>query len=146
MKGKQKEKFKKTVRVWNVSYKSGESVRVATVEHHTESQPGCSGCHAPCCRGAISPVLNQEEFLSKAHPMEFVKPERWFRKHVPRGARHRIEKIAVLKVNDDACVYFDKETCLCTNWENRPASCRSYDCREDDRPGIRWVPRVEKGA
>tara|TARA_E500000305_G_C3806593_1_gene136489 strand:- start:73 stop:489 length:417 start_codon:yes stop_codon:yes gene_type:complete len=47
------------------------------------------------------------------------------------------------KPNGD-CVYLDLET-GCTNYENRPRVCRTYDCRSDY---IQWIekPRAERRA
>ena len=29
------------------------------------------------------------------------------------------------------CVWFDQETCRCAAWEERPQTCREYDCNRD---------------
>lgn len=34
---------------------------------------------------------------------------------------------------DGLCVHFKRETCSCGIYEQRPAICRSYDCRNDRR-------------
>src|SRR5579875_775272 len=35
--------------------------------------------------------------------------------------------------SDDRCVHQDRETYACTVYHNRPATCRTYDCRHDKR-------------
>lgn len=47
------------------------------------------------------------------------------------------------KSNGD-CIYLDLKT-GCTNYENRPTVCRTYDCRSDY---IQWIakPRTERRA
>ena len=39
----------------------------------------------------------------------------------------------IAKVEDGYCVHFDKTTCKCKIWENRPVPCRGFDCRNDKR-------------
>jgi Fe-S-cluster containining protein len=40
------------------------------------------------------------------------------------------------------CVHLDLETCRCTVYEHRPAICRSYDCRHDERIWLDFENRV----
>jgi Fe-S-cluster containining protein len=39
----------------------------------------------------------------------------------------------IAKVGDGYCVHFDKTTCKCRIWKNRPVPCRGFDCRKDRR-------------
>lgn len=32
------------------------------------------------------------------------------------------------KTPDGYCIHFDRETCLCKNWHQRPRACREYSC------------------
>ena len=122
--------MEKVVQVWNVPLKIGITIRVATIEQG-ERKPSllCSGCKALCCHGEIRPVLTAEEFLSKKFPMEYIEPEPWLKKQVPRA-----EWIAVLKFNRSGeCPFWDREGLKCKIWPEPPASCLAYDCREDPR-------------
>lgn len=44
--------------------------------------------------------------------------------------------------SDGHCVHNDRETGACTVYEQRPAVCRTYDCREDKRIWIDFEKRI----
>jgi Fe-S-cluster containining protein len=39
----------------------------------------------------------------------------------------------IAKDADGYCRHLDRETCTCTVYEQRPVTCRGYDCRKDER-------------
>ena len=110
---------------------SGKVIRVATIEQHDKRKSMCAGCSAPCCKGILQPVLNEEEFISRKFQMDFIPSPLWLREKV-EGADY----LAVLKVTEKGCVYHDRKTNLCTLWPDCPKACLAYDCRMDDRPEI----------
>lgn len=121
---------KNLVKVWNVPLKIGRTIRVATIEQRERKpSPFCVGCKALCCHGKIRPVLSAEEFLEKKFPMEYIEPDEWLKKQVPRA-----QWIAVLKFKENGdCLFWDGEKLKCEIWPNPPMSCLAYDCREDTR-------------
>lgn len=121
---------KRLVRVWNVELLNGAKIKAATIEQAERKPSMCSGCSAPCCKGILSPVLNQEEFLSKKFDSKFTVVPDWLREKVP-SATH----IVTLNVTDEGCPYHKDD--LCTVWDDPPKSCLAYDCREDERPFIK---------
>lgn len=55
----------------------------------------------------------------------------------------------VKKREDGFCVHHDRETCRCRVYANRPAICRTYDCRNDERIWSDFenrIPADEKAA
>lgn len=57
------------------------------------------------------------------------------------GNTEEIEGQLVLKRQDNGdCIYLDSET-GCTNYENRPSICRSFDCR---RGYMHWMGHSRK--
>ena len=126
--------MRQAVQVWNVPLKVGPTIRVATIEQgERKPSPLCLDCKALCCHGEIRPVLTAEEFLGRKFPMEYIEPEPWLKKQVPRT-----EWVAVLKFNQNGeCSFWDGESLKCKVWPNPPASCLAYDCREDSREKMR---------
>ena len=131
-------KVKIPVKVWNISYENGQTIKVATIESgDRKPSPLCVNCQALCCHGKIRPVLNSDEFLNKKFPMEFIEPEEWFKKQVSRA-----KWLAVLKFNDrGACQFWDGEKLRCKIFPNCPKSCLAYDCREDSRVEMKQFAR-----
>ena len=115
---------------WKVNLRSGHELKVTTIEQGPRKpSPLCLNCKAPCCHGKIRPVLTAQDFLEKRFPMEFIEPEGWLKKQVPRS-----QWIAVLKFKENGeCPFWDEETSKCKAWPNPPAACLAYDCREDPR-------------
>ena len=126
---------KNLVQVWNVNLKSGHKLRVATIEQGVRKPSLCVGCQALCCRSKIRPVLTAEEFLSKKFPTEYIEPDLWLKRQVPRA-----QWIAVLKFNENGeCPFFDSNELKCRLWPNPPKSCLAYDCREDPREEMKGL-------
>lgn len=51
-----------------------------------------------------------------------------------RVLRWEIESPYLLRQESDGyCTYMDRGSCGCTTYESRPAPCRIYDCRDDQR-------------
>lgn len=125
-------KDKHLVKVWNIEIAvNGDKLKVATIEQPPRKPSMCDGCSAPCCRGILYPVLNEDEFLNRKFTMQYMTPPEWLSKDVP-NATH----IATLAVDPhEGCPYYKDG--LCSVWPNPPASCRAYDCREDDRKEIK---------
>lgn len=76
----------------------------------------CAGC-ARCCRSA---------FLVKLRPEEAAR--------LPHDVR---DGAAYLQHRGRDCVMFDAETNRCSIYEDRPVSCRQYDCRPLWLAGLR---------
>jgi len=124
------------VRVWRVRLKTGHTVKVATIEQGARRPSMCDGCYAPCCRGALLPILTSEEFLSRRFKFTYIPLPKWLR---DKGCN--ADFLATLAVGESGCPYFDPKTNLCTIWPNCPRSCLAYDCRLDERPEIRRFAR-----
>ena len=123
------------VSIWKVNRKAdGMTIRVATIEQGERKESMCKGCSAPCCKGILQPVMNAEEFLSRAFPMEFIPVPDWLREHIGNKA----DFLAVLRVTDRGCPFHNSIINSCTIWPNCPKSCKAYDCREDTRDSIRF--------
>lgn len=79
-------------------------------------------CHGRCCSFTIT--------LSRQDLEE-------------RELRWRIDEPYLLAQGDDGrCVYQARETGFCGNYEHRPATCRTYACREDRRVWIDFENRI----
>lgn len=48
----------------------------------------------------------------------------------------------VRKREDGFCVHHDQKTCHCMVYNNRPAICRTYDCRNDERIWFDFENRI----
>lgn len=119
------------VRVWNVSLKNGQTIKVATIEQGKRKPSMCDGCSAPCCQGMFLPILTEDEFLNRKFPISYTKPEPWLEKQVSNA-----QYLATLAVTEKGCPYFDWKTHKCKIFPNCPKGCLSYDCRTDVRPKI----------
>lgn len=71
-------------------------------------------CGAACCT-SFSVVLTAEEAASNKYLWDIAFPYR------------------LLVDEAGTCVYFDRTSLSCTIWADRPAACRTFDCRKDDR-------------
>ena len=121
------EKPLQAVRVWNVALKTGGIIKVATIEQTGRVKTMCDGCSAPCCKGVLHPILNEEEFTSKKFPFQYAPVPDWLREKIGPGA----DCIAVVHVNEIGCVFHDAKTNLCRIWPHCPESCNVYDGRQD---------------
>lgn len=77
----------------------------------------CSNCQACCCRLEVM-VLTETGV-----PPEHIKQDRW-------GSE------TMLRLDDGWCSALDRETFMCSIYENRPLICRefemgSYECEEE---------------
>ncbi len=71
-------------------------------------------CDAACCT-SFNVFLTADEAASNKYLWDVAMPYR-------------------LLVDDDGrCVYFDNVGHRCTIWQDRPAACRNFDCRDDGR-------------
>lgn len=68
------------------------------------------GCHSFCCR-----------LLVRLRPEEMTR----------QGEEGLPPKGFVDKDVDGLCVHFERETGLCAIWEDRPITCREYECNSD---------------
>lgn len=78
----------------------------------------CSSHHATCgaaCCTSFSVVLTAEEAASNKYLWDIAFPYR------------------LLVDEQGTCVYFDRTSLSCSIWNDRPAACRTFDCRKDDR-------------
>ena len=116
------------VRVWTVTV-DGKPVRVATVEQGPRKPSMCDHCSAPCCRGFLHPVLQEDEFKERKFPTTFLPAPDWLKE-----ATDRAQFIAVLAMGKNGCSYLVDGKC--SIWPDCPKGCLSYDCREDTRPEI----------
>ena len=123
----------KIVRVLNVPTKKGITIRVATIEQNGRKEPPCKGCSAPCCKGSLIPVLTEDELQFKKFPFQFIEAPEWLIAQVPRA-----QYLAVLKMGENGCEFFDSSLNICKIFPNCPKSCLSYDCREDSRMDEIW--------
>ncbi len=115
--------MKHRVRVWDI--------KITTVEQLEKECNGkiCKGCDVPCCKGLLIPLLNYDEFLSGKYPIRVVDiPE--LKKDVPNS-----QNVIGLAMRKEGC-FFLKDN-KCSIYKNRPKACRIYDCRVDERPGIK---------
>ena len=119
-------------RVWNVALKTGGAIKVATIEQAGRVRTMCDGCSAPCCKGMLHPILNEEEFTSRKFPFQYAPVPAWLLEKIGPIA----DCIAVVHVNESGCVFHDHKTNLCRIWPHCPESCKAYDCRQDTREPI----------
>ncbi len=128
-------------KVWNVSLKDGRILKVATLEQGPKKESMCSGCSAPCCKGSLKPILTGEEFISRKYKFAYTDVPEWLHEQVPSA-----EFLATLDVDSEkGCPYHDWNSNTCSIWPNCPASCLSYDCRDEDREEfVEFVKRRKK--
>lgn len=48
----------------------------------------------------------------------------------------------IARDDDGYCPHLDRESLMCTIWEDRPERCRKYDCRRDSNVWIDWERKV----
>lgn len=78
----------------------------------TEVMDLCSGCPAPCCYNRLVPLTDDEELRFehiKLFGTSFLKSDK----------------------ETGACMYLNTSNGNCSRWRDRPAACRTYDCRTD---------------
>jgi hypothetical protein len=79
-------------------------------------------CGARCC--TLTFALGPEDLEEGQVAWSYARPYR-----IAHGADHR-------------CVHQDRETGGCTVYEHRPAVCRRYDCRDDQRIWLDFERRI----
>jgi Fe-S-cluster containining protein len=79
-------------------------------------------CHGRCC--ALAVELSRQDIEEKKLRWTIEEPY-----VLPRGA-------------DARCTYQDGATGGCAAYEHRPAACRIYDCRQDQRVWIDFDQRI----
>ena len=79
-------------------------------------------CHARCC--TLDFALSIQDLDERVVRWDYARPY-----HI----RHR---------SDDYCCHNDPATGGCTVYQNRPAICRTYSCREDKRIWIDFDKRI----
>ena len=82
-----------------------------------ESEVACANCQACCCR--LEVILISETGV----PDHYIEIDKW-------GG------MVMARLDDGWCVALDRNTMLCTIYENRPLVCRefeagSYECIEE---------------
>lgn len=87
----------------------------------------CLNCHLDyiCCSIKFTPTLNKDEVYSGFFKRNI--------KIVPLTENNMmLGYVCVLnkKESDGSCIYQDNKTKLCTIYENRPQSCRNFNCDE----------------
>jgi len=87
------------------------------IENVTEIEVTCATCKACCCRLEVMLVSDT------GVPDEHIAVDKW-------GSE------TMLRLEDGWCSALDRDTYLCTIYENRPWICRefemgSYDCRSE---------------
>lgn len=129
------------LKIWNLKMKDGRTIKAATIEQPPRKRSICYGCSAPCCQGIFRPVLNAEEFESRKFPIAFNQVPLHIKVQAPK-----VEYLITLNVDEKkGCPYFNWKTKKCNVWDNCPAACKAYDCRDDNRPEIkRFVKQRRK--
>ncbi|MBI2449337.1 YkgJ family cysteine cluster protein [Candidatus Pacearchaeota archaeon] len=124
--------MKQQIKIWNVDSKSDDKkVKVATIEQQDETEkyvPFCDNCSAPCCGDVVRPILTEIEFLEKKFPVYFFPLPAMMKKEGINA-----DFLAAIPNIHDKCMYFDLKNRRCKIHNDRPKSCRSYDCRQDVR-------------
>ena len=69
-------------------------------------------CHAACCR--LPFALSHQDVREGIVHWDFGQPY-------------------LIQQDDGYCTHIDRATCACTIYTNRPAPCRGFDCRGDQR-------------
>lgn len=83
----------------------------------TGTEINCSNCQACCCRLEVMIITDT------GVPEQYISYDQW-------GAE------TMLRLDDGWCAAVDRETLLCTIYENRPLICRefemgSYECLDE---------------
>ena len=99
-------------------------MHVIDLEKIPESEVSCSNCRACCCRLEVMIITDT------GVPDEHIAVDEW-------GSE------TMLRLDDGWCSALDRETFLCTIYENRPWVCRefemgSHDCHNER--AVRLVP------
>jgi hypothetical protein len=79
-------------------------------------------CKAACCRLSV--------FLTRADVAEGVL--RW----------EMADPYVLARARDGYCVHMNMGACQCTVYEQRPLTCRTYDCRQDKRIWLDFEARI----
>lgn len=103
--------------------------KVASIEYDEESEVDCSGCAAPCCKGKATPTLTLTELISGGFKAKITPLPEALKDKAP------LADSAVMVNVKEKCPYLDEDN-MCKIWDNRPQSCRAYDCRNDKRTEV----------
>ena len=103
------------------------NIKITTIEQSGEECDGsiCKGCEAICCKGFKVPLLTEREFLSNKYPIRVVDIPQ-LKSEVPNA-----ENVIGLAVWEGKSCFF-LENNRCSIYNDRPQSCKVYDCRKDD--------------
>ena len=87
------------------------------IDNVSEAEITCSNCHACCCRLEVMLITDT------GVPEEYIAIDNW-------GSE------TMLRLEDGWCSALDRETFMCTIYENRPWICREfemgfYECRDE---------------
>ncbi|GAD80337.1 YkgJ family cysteine cluster protein [Vibrio ezurae] len=95
------------------------TIPIKQISEHSSSEPevACSTCRASCCRLEVMIITDT------GVPEEHIATDKW-------GGE------TMLRLEDGWCSAVDRDTMLCTIYENRPWICRefemaSYECRNE---------------
>ena len=103
----------------------------------------CGDCFAACCRKSVSEyaiLLQGEDERRRFGPWTVTLPV--------ADAAGEVRHEAVIPYRDEVCPFLDGDTDLCTIYDDRPRSCREFECTRhfDPRRGhgyfLRGNPRV----
>jgi len=83
-------------------------------------------CKAACCR--LSVLLSPQDLAEGI--VSWDSRRRYFNSQKPDGY----------------CVHLERPACRCSIYENRPAACRVYDCRNDQRIWLDFENRIPNPA
>ena len=48
----------------------------------------------------------------------------------------------IARDEDGYCPHLNRDTFMCTIWEDRPERCRNYDCRKDQNVWVNWEEKI----
>lgn len=78
-----------------------------------EPRIACSTCAAACCRLEVMLITDT------GVPADFIEVDKW-------GGG------SMLRLEDGWCAALDRDTMLCTIYENRPLICREFEMGSDE--------------
>jgi hypothetical protein len=80
-------------------------------------------CHARCCSFTVDLTIQDVE---------------------ERVVKWDIEQPYIMRRDsaDGYCTHLDRKTLGCTVYQQRPATCRGFDCRYDKRVWLDWEKRI----
>lgn len=81
---------------------------IIDVKNLPETDVTCSTCRANCCRLEVMLITDT------GVPEKFIAEDKW-------GA------MTMARLDDGWCAAVDRETMLCTIYENRPLICREFE-------------------